>query len=33
MCVLIFYTTFVLQISHSKRNAVRYYFKFTHIFM
>jgi hypothetical protein len=29
MCVLIFFTTFVWNISHSKKNFVRYYHKFT----
>jgi hypothetical protein len=28
MCVLIFCTNFVLNISHSKKNSARYYYKF-----
>jgi hypothetical protein len=33
MCVLIFYTSFVWNISHSKNNSARYYHKCTQIFM
>jgi hypothetical protein len=33
MCVLIFSTTFVWNISHSKKNSARYYHKCTYVFM
>ena len=33
MCVLIFSTTFVLNISYSKKNSARYYHKCTNAFM
>jgi hypothetical protein len=33
MCVLIFSTTFVWNISHSKQNSARYYHKCTQVFM
>ena len=32
MCVLIFCTTFVWNVSHSKKNSVRYYHKITQVF-
>ena len=33
MCILIFSTTFVWNISHSEKNTVRYYHKITKMFM
>ena len=33
MCVLIFYTSFVCNISHSKKKRARCYHKCTHVFM
>jgi hypothetical protein len=32
MCVLIFSTTFIWNISHSKKNSLRYYHKCTYVF-
>jgi len=33
ICVVIFHTTFVCNISHAKKKWVRYYHKFTYIIM
>ena len=32
MCVLIYYTNFVCNISHAKKNLVRYYHEYTYVF-
>jgi len=33
MCILIFCTTYAWKISHSKKKSVRYYQKWTWVFM